>query len=114
LNFNLGNPALEPVEEQQRVDEWQAAIESARRCLERAKESQKFYADAKRCERVFKVGDKVLLSLQNINVRHYESNRKHEQGRVGGLERHLLRTYANEIAVPHVPMFELHPDDPLA
>jgi hypothetical protein len=89
LNFNLGNPALEPVDEQQRVDEWQAAIESARRCLERAKESQKFYADAKRCERVFKVGDKVLLSLQNINVRRYESNRKHEQGRVGGLERQI-------------------------
>lgn len=82
LNIAVGNPALEPINEADRRNEWRAAVERAQRNIDIAKRNQKFYADKKRKERIYKVGDKVLLSLKNISLAN--SDRKHAQGKIAG------------------------------
>lgn len=44
-------------------------LQTARACLKRAQDRQKTYADTKRAEVTFKVGDNVLLSTKNITLR---------------------------------------------
>ena len=48
----------------------------ARKSLIAAQQRQKAFADQHRTERVFSVGDKVLLSTKFLNIKHAETNRK--------------------------------------
>jgi hypothetical protein len=41
-----------------------------------AQQRQKAFADQRRVEKVYKVGDKVLLSTKYLNLKHSETNRK--------------------------------------
>src|SRR3569623_367289 len=58
------------------VQHLQALTDRARKCLVAARQRQKAFADAKRTERSFSVGDLVLLSTKNINLKHAEKSRK--------------------------------------
>jgi hypothetical protein len=48
----------------------QSALSRARRCLIAAQQRQKAFADKRRVEKVYKVGDKVLLSTKYLNLKH--------------------------------------------
>jgi hypothetical protein len=58
------------------VERLQSALSLARRCLIAARQRQKAFADQRRVERTYKVGDKVLLSTKYLNPKHSETNRK--------------------------------------
>ena len=58
------------------VERWQSALTFARKCLIAAQQRQKAYADQSRVEKVFSVGDKVLLNTKHLNIKHAETNRK--------------------------------------
>ena len=58
------------------VERWQAALAFARRCLIAAQQRQKVFADQRREEKVFSVGDKVLLSTKYLNIKRAETSRK--------------------------------------
>ena len=45
---------------------WQNAVERAKECLRRAQDRQKAYADQKRRDVTYKVGDELLLNTKNI------------------------------------------------
>lgn len=51
------------------ADKMVKGLADAKKCLEAAKQRQKAYADDKRRHLEFKVGDQVLLSSKNINIR---------------------------------------------
>jgi hypothetical protein len=46
------------------VERLQSALSLARRCLIAAQQRQKVFTDKRRVEQVYKVGDKVLLSMK--------------------------------------------------
>ena len=58
------------------VERLQSALTFARKCLIAAQQRQKAYADRRRVEKVYKVGDKVLLSTKYLNMKHGETSRK--------------------------------------
>ena len=58
------------------VERWQSALTFARKCLIAAQQRQKAYADQRRTEKTFSVGDKVLLSTKYLNIKHGETSRK--------------------------------------
>ncbi len=58
------------------VERLQSALSFARKCLVAAQQRQKVFADQKRKEISFSVGDKVLLSTKYLNLKHSETNRK--------------------------------------
>ena len=58
------------------VERWQSALTFARQCLIAAQQRQEALADQHRTEKVFYVGDKVLLSTKHLNIKHGEKRRK--------------------------------------
>jgi hypothetical protein len=58
------------------VERLQSALSLARKCLIAAQQRQKAFADKRRVEKVYKVGDKVLLNPKYLNLKHSETNRK--------------------------------------
>jgi hypothetical protein len=54
----------------------QTAIAKAKQCLLAAQQRQKAYADTKRSDVLVKVGDRVLLSTKNIDIKHGAGSRK--------------------------------------
>jgi hypothetical protein len=58
------------------VERLQSALSLARKCLIAAQQRQKAFADKRRVEEVYKVGDKVLLSTKYLNLKHIKTNRK--------------------------------------
>jgi hypothetical protein len=58
------------------VERLQSALSLARKCLIAAQQRQKAFADKRRVEKVYKVGDKVLLSTKYLNLKHIETSRK--------------------------------------
>jgi hypothetical protein len=51
------------------VERLQSALSLARKCLIAAQQRQKAFADQRRVEKVYKVGDKVLLSTKYLNLK---------------------------------------------
>ena len=72
----LGVPSLNKRPASAFVEHLQALTDRARKCLVAARQRQKAFADAKRTERTFSVGDQVLLSTKNMNLKHAERSRK--------------------------------------
>ena len=58
------------------VERLQSSLSFARKCLIAAQQRQKAFADRRRVEKVYKVGDKVLLSTKYLNLKHSEKSRK--------------------------------------
>jgi hypothetical protein len=58
------------------VERLQSSFSFARKCLIAAQQRQKAFADQRRVERIYKVGDKVLLSTKYLNLKHSETSRK--------------------------------------
>jgi hypothetical protein len=58
------------------VERLQSSLSIARKLLIAAQQRQKAFADKRRVEQVYKVGDKVLLSTKYLNLKHSETNRK--------------------------------------
>jgi hypothetical protein len=58
------------------VERLQSSLSFARKCLIAAQQRQEALADKRRVDRVYKVGDKVLLSMKYLNLKHSESSRK--------------------------------------
>jgi hypothetical protein len=58
------------------VERLQSSLSLARKCLIAAQQRQKALADKRRVDQVYKVGDKVLLSMKYLNLKHSESSRK--------------------------------------
>jgi hypothetical protein len=58
------------------VERLQSSLSFARKCLTAAQQRQKALADKRRVDRVYKVGDRVLLSTKYLNLKHSESSRK--------------------------------------
>ena len=58
------------------VERWQAALAFARNRLIAAQQRQKALADQHRTEKVYSVGDKVLLNTKYLTIKHSETNRK--------------------------------------
>lgn len=75
------NAALEPVDPGERRDEWSAAVIRATDALRVAKDHQKYYADQRRVERVFKVGDQVLLAMKHVNIKNSDNTDERRQRR---------------------------------
>ena len=46
----------------------QQALERAKKCLQHRRDRMKAFADRKRSERVFNVGDVVLLSTEHLRL----------------------------------------------
>jgi hypothetical protein len=58
------------------VERLQSSLSLARKCLIAAQQRQKAFADQRRVEKVYKVGDKVLLSMKYLNLKHSKTSRK--------------------------------------
>jgi hypothetical protein len=58
------------------VERLQYALGLAHRYLIATQQRQKVFADQRCVEKVYKVGDKVLLSTKYLNLKHSETNRK--------------------------------------
>ena len=58
------------------VERLHSNLTLARKMLIAAQQRQKAFADQHRTEKVFSVGDKVLLSTKYLNIKHSETNRK--------------------------------------
>jgi hypothetical protein len=58
------------------VERLQSSLSLARKLLIAAQQRQKALADKRRVDRVYKVGDKVLLSTKYLNLKHREPSRK--------------------------------------
>jgi hypothetical protein len=58
------------------VKRLQSSLSLARKFLIAAQRRQKAFADKRRVEVIYKVGDKVLLSMKFLNLKHSETNRK--------------------------------------
>jgi hypothetical protein len=56
------------------VERLQSALSLARKCLIAAQQRQKAFADKRRVEKVYKVGDKVLLSTKYLDLKHSKTN----------------------------------------
>jgi hypothetical protein len=54
------------------VERLQSALSLARKCLIAAQQRQKVFADKRRVEKVYKVGNKVLSSTKYLNLKHIE------------------------------------------
>jgi hypothetical protein len=52
------------------VERLQSSLSLARKLLIAAQQRQKALADKRRVDRVYKVGDKVLLSTKYLNLKH--------------------------------------------
>jgi hypothetical protein len=58
------------------VERLQSALSLAHKCLIAAQQRQKAFADKRCVEKVYKVGDKVLLNTKYLNLKHSKTNRK--------------------------------------
>jgi hypothetical protein len=58
------------------VERLQSSLSFARKCLIAAQQRQKALADKRRVDQDYKIGDKVLLSMKYLNLKHSESSRK--------------------------------------
>jgi hypothetical protein len=58
------------------VERLQSSLSFARKCLIAAQQIQKAFADQHRIKKVYKVGDKLLLSTKYLNLKHSEKSRK--------------------------------------
>jgi hypothetical protein len=58
------------------VERFQSSLSLARKCLIAAQQRQKAFVDKRRVEKVWKVGDKVLLSTKYLNLKHSKTSRK--------------------------------------
>jgi hypothetical protein len=68
------------------VERLQSSLSLARKLLIAAEQRQKALADKRRVDRVYKVGDKVLLSTKYLNLKHREPSRKLLPKWIGPLE----------------------------
>jgi hypothetical protein len=64
----------------------QSSLSFARKCLIAAQQRQKAFADKNRVEKTLKVGNKVLLSTEYLNLKHSERSRKLLPKWIGPLE----------------------------
>jgi hypothetical protein len=58
------------------VEHLQSSLSFACKCLIAAQQRQKALADKRRIDQEFKVGDKVLLSMKYLNLKHSKKSRK--------------------------------------
>jgi hypothetical protein len=58
------------------IERLQSSLSLARKLSIAAQQRQKALADKRRVDRVYKVGDKVLLSTKYLNLKHREPSRK--------------------------------------
>jgi hypothetical protein len=58
------------------VERLQSSLSFACKCLIAAQQRQKAFADKKRVEKTFKVGDKMLLSTKYLNLKYSRKSRK--------------------------------------
>jgi hypothetical protein len=58
------------------VERLQSSLSLARKLLIAAQQRQKDLADKRRVDRVYKVGDQILLSTKYLNLKHREPSRK--------------------------------------
>jgi hypothetical protein len=58
------------------VERLQSSLSLARKFLIAAQSRHKAFADKRRVEQVYKVGDKVLLSMKYLNLKHSKTNCK--------------------------------------
>jgi hypothetical protein len=58
------------------VERLQSSLSIARKCSIAAQQRQKALADKNRVEKTLKVGDKVLLSMKYLNLKHSKKSRK--------------------------------------
>jgi hypothetical protein len=58
------------------VERLQSSLSLARKFLIAAQQRQEAFADKRRVEQVYKVGNKVLFSTKYLNPKHSETNRK--------------------------------------
>jgi hypothetical protein len=58
------------------VERLQYSLSLARKCLIAAQQRQKAFADRRRVDKVYQVGEKVLLSTKYLNLKHSETSRK--------------------------------------
>jgi hypothetical protein len=72
----LGVPAQDKRPAIAFVEQLQALTDRARKCLVAAQQRQKAFAHKKRTEQTFSVGDQVLLSTKNMNLKHAGKSRK--------------------------------------
>jgi hypothetical protein len=92
----------------ERVAGLHAAIEQAKAALQRAQQRQKAYADQHRREVEFKVGDKVLLSTENLRLKDKQRSRKLDHKFIGPFEvRRRVSAVAYELALPST--LAIHP-----
>jgi hypothetical protein len=74
-----------------------------------AQQRQKAFADQRRVERTFKVGDKVLLSLKYLKLKHSKTSRKLLPKWIGPFEvvQVVVRPVAYELKMN--PGWRVHP-----
>jgi hypothetical protein len=58
------------------VERLHSSLSFARKCLIAAQQRQKALADKNRVEKTLKVGDKVLLSMKYLHLKHSKKSRK--------------------------------------
>lgn len=69
LGMRISNESYYVPEAKEFAKKMQEAVLDAKECMRRAQDRQRTYANQKRRELQFKVGDKVLLSTKNIRFR---------------------------------------------
>jgi hypothetical protein len=57
------------------VERLQSSLSLARKCLIAAQQRQKAFVDQRRVEKIYKVGDKALMSTKYLNLKHSYTSR---------------------------------------
>ncbi len=84
------------------------AIERAKEALQKAQQRQKKYADQHRREVVLSIGDKVLLSTQNLSLKDKERSRKLQHKYIGPFTvKRVVSAVAYELDLPRT--LPIHP-----
>jgi hypothetical protein len=58
------------------IERLQSSLSFARKCLIAAQQRHKAFADQRHVEKIYRVGDKVLLSTKYLNLKHSKTSRK--------------------------------------
>jgi len=91
------------------AQKWKAALQHAKQNIERTQQSQSKYADQHRRDTTFKVGDKVMLSQQNIQLLGDAHRTRKLSTRFLGpyTVKRVINDNAYELDLP--PSFRIHP-----
>jgi hypothetical protein len=108
LTSSNSTPSVDNPTATERIEKLHIHWDQARKCLEQAQQQQSKYANQKRRDLQFKVGDKVLVSTEHLNLKELKQTRKLLSRYIGPYTiTEVLSTVSYRVDLP--PSIPVHP-----